>query len=547
MVNGSNMEPDNQSVTNVTFGRFRVMRRRRELLADGRPVKLSGRAFDVLVALTENPGTVISKDTLMMRVWPDRIVEENALQTQISVLRRALGAERNLVRTIPGRGYQFASEVQMDVAEPVEPSRTSITTPPAEEGLRLHSIPRSLSKLIGREDKLNEVLRAASTHRLITLTGTAGIGKTRLALAAAERLIFEFRDGIAVVDLAAVTDQNLVPAAVAAATGCELIGGAISANEVGNALNGRTLLLILDNCEHVIGGAAETAEALLLANPAIHIIATSRERLRAEGERLLSVPPLSVPKEGADPGNDPYRYGAMHLFLERSRAAGVDFQRTSDLMRTTAAVCRRLDGIPLAIELTAARAAALGIEAVAIDLSDRSEMPPSRRRTASTRHQTLRAALDWSYELLSLEESIVFRRLAVFPATFSLAAAEHVAMGAGIQPSMAVNVLSNLLGKSLVVKETHGNIERFRMLETTRAYALKKLRHYGEHRETARLHALYYRDFFKDIETELQHRSTTDWVSDYHHEIHNLNAAISWAYSEDGDVSCGPGPASQTT
>ena len=312
------MDPASEPPASVAFGPFRVLPHRRELLADGQPIKLGGRAFDVLMALIEARGAVVGKDALMRRVWPNRIVEENSLQAQISALRAAFGAERELIRTVAGHGYQFTGEIRILAAsrdERIGAAAGPASAPPPT------NLPEPISELIGRDDDLDEILSLAAAHRLINLTGPGGIGKTRLSLEVARRLLPNIVDGIWAIELAPLSDPELVPVAVATALGLELTSGTASPLSVASALRSKQLMLVLDNCEHVVDAAARMAESLLRTNPAARVIATSREPLRAEGEWVYPVPPLAVPTEGSPDGEDPLRYGAVRLFVERVRAA----------------------------------------------------------------------------------------------------------------------------------------------------------------------------------------------------------------------------------
>jgi predicted ATPase len=268
----------------------------------------------------------------------------------------------------------------------------------------------------------------------------------------------------------------------------------------------------------------------------VRIIATSREPLRAEGEQAYPVPPLGVP---VVEGEDPWQYGAVLLFVVRSRASGTHLSEDRQLAPVIAGICRRLDGIPLAIELAAARAAALGIEELAVRLDDCFHLLTEGRRTALPRHQTLRATLDWSYELLAEPERVVLRRLAVFAGAFSLGAAAAVVANPEISSSEVVEGLSNVVAKSLVAAEVDATGVRYRLLDTMRAYALEKLGESGELQEAARRHAEYYRDLFERAETEWERRPTTEWLADYGRQIDNLRAALDWAFSLDGDASTG--------
>ena len=533
------MDPASEPLASLAFGRFRVLLHRRELLADGRPIKLGGRAFDVLMALIEARGAVVAKGALMARVWPDRIVEENNLQAHISALRTAFGAERELIRTVSGRGYQFAGDVYMLSASLDERAGAGVAAAEPEAVLPPTNLPELVSELIGRDEELGEILSLAVAHRLVTLSGAGGIGKTRLALAAARRLLPNFTDGVWVAELAPLGDPGLVGATVAAAVGLELAAGAVSQERVASALSGKRLLLVLDNCEHVIDAAAMMAEALLRANPAVHVIATSREPLKAEGEWIHAVLPLAVPAGDVEDEDDLLRYGAVRLFVERARAAEPHFALDRRRAATIATICRRLDGIPLAIELAAARAAALGIEELAARLDDRFQLLTGGRRTALPRHQTLRATLDWSYELLPEPERLLLRRLSVFAGNFGLEAAAAVATGPEIARSEVVEVLSNLVAKSLVLTESNGRTERYRLLDTTRAYALEKLAEIGELDAVARRHAEFYRDLFEQAETEWETRPTAEWLADYGWRLDNLRAALGWVFSPNGDSTIG--------
>jgi predicted ATPase/DNA-binding winged helix-turn-helix (wHTH) protein len=530
------MDPRSEAPIAIDFGRFRVLPHRREVLAEGRPLELGGRAFDVLMALIDASGEVVSKDALMDRAWPDRIVEENNLQAQISALRKALAGDRTLIRTVAGRGYQFTGvsrtvSTDPDAGATAETTRTEPTPsrPPT-------NLPEPVSELIGRDAELAAILNLIGEHRLVTLAGAGGIGKTRLALAGARRLRQQFPDGVWLAEFSPLADPNLVPATVAAAVGLQLGAGEISPQRVSQALAGRHLLLILDTCEHVIEAAAAMAEALLQAGAGVRILATSREPLRAEGERIYPVPPLAVP---VVEGEDQWQFGAVLLFVARSRASGAHVGEDQPVARVIASICRQLDGIPLAIELAAARAATLGVEGLVAGLEDRFHLLTGGRRTALPRHQTLQAMLDWSYQLLTEPERVVLRRLAVFAGPFSLAAARAVVASPEIPPSDVVDKLSDLVAKSLVVADVEGSPPRHRLLDTTRAYALEKLDESGERERLLHHHAEYYRQLFERAEVEWETRPTVEWLDDYVWCIDNLRAALDWAFSPKGDTSIG--------
>ena len=474
---------DGEAPGPFVFGRFQILPHRRELLADGRPVKLGGRAFDVLVALIEARGVVISKDALMARVWPGVVVEENNLQVQIAALRGVFGPDHDLIRTVHGRGYQFTGALRIVSLRADEFAGAHGGTARAVSGLQPTNLPKPVTELIGRDDALRDILRLARTHRLVTLTGTGGIGKTRLAVAVAHCLREEHEEGVWFADLAPLVDPGLVPAAVAAAAGLELIGP-ISAETVARALIGKRLLFVLDNCEHVIDAAAAIAEALLRANPAARVIATSREPLNAEGEWRYEVPPLAVPREEAGDQDDIMRYGAVRLFVERARAAQSGFEPNRRDAAMISAICRQLDGIPLAVELAAARTVTLGLKPLGGSLDEVFPLLAGGWRTAPSRHQSLRAALDWSDRLLTGLERAILGRLAIFPGNFGLRAA--LAESVGIPEPTVIDALGSLITKSLILAERDHLETPYRLFATTRAYALDKLADSGGHAAACR-------------------------------------------------------------
>jgi predicted ATPase/DNA-binding winged helix-turn-helix (wHTH) protein len=528
-----------QAPAAIEFGRFSVLPHRREVLAGGRPLDLGGRAFDVLMVLIEASGAVVSKDALMKRVWHDRIVEENSLQSQISALRRTFAADRDLIRTVAGRGYQFTGVIRTVSAFPdvqatagMPHLRPTPSRPPT-------NLPEPVSELIGRDVELEAILGLSASQRLVTLTGAGGIGKTRLGIEAARHLQPRFADGVWMVELAPLSDPELIPATVATALGLELASGAASPLAVTSALRAKQLMLVLDNCEHVVDSAARMTEALLRSNPAARVIATSREPLRAEGEWVYLVPPLAVPRESSTGSEDPLCYSAVRLFAERARAAAPSFSPDALVAAAMAGICRRLDGIPLAIELAAARVAALGIEGISSLLHDRFRLLAGGHRTALPRHQTLRATLDWSYELLSEPERVVLRHLAVFAGSFTLQAATAVAADDEVAAPEVVDCVASLVAKSLVTADAGGTNVRYRLLETTRAYVLEKLVQAGEFDAAARRHARRYLDLFEGAEAEAETRPTEEWLADYVPRIDNLRAALDWAFSPGGDASIG--------
>src|SRR6516164_7703706 len=512
------MEPEAEAPASFEFGPFRIVPRRREIFAEDRPIELGWRSFDVLVVLIEANGAVVSKNDLMSRVWPGRIVEDNNLHAQIKALRKAF-AGYDVIRTVVGRGYQFTGHIRARGTIPGGPAGPEGPDPIAART----NLPAPTADLIGRDDEIGEVIGLVTDHRFVTVTGAGGIGKTRLAVEVARHLLPRFADGVWIAELAPLSDPRVVPVTVAAATGLELISGVATAARVAAALASKHILLVLDNCEHVIDAAAQMVEALLRANPAARVIATSREPLRAESERLCRLPALAIPGEDT-PLEGMLRHGAVALFTARVRAADPHFALGEQTAAVVGAICRSLDGIPLALELAAARAATLGLQQLASRLDDRFSLLTEGRRTALRRHQTLRATFDWSYDLLPEAERAMLRRLSICAGSFTLTAASAVVASDDILPPDVVDGLANLVAKSLVTADVRGATVYYRMLKTARAYAREKLAEAGELEQAARKHAEYYRDLCGQAEpqsnrpgTHLQRPRMEQRITDFGH------------------------------
>jgi predicted ATPase len=399
------------------------------------------------------------------------------------------------------------------------------------------NLPAPTSDLIGRAAAVAEVRELLAVHRLVTLIGAGGIGKTRLSLEVARQLVPDFTDGVWLAELAPLSEPSLVPVTVAVALKLWLPDDAESPERVAAALGAKRLLLVLDNCEHVIEAAARMAEAVLRAAPHARVVATSREPLRAPGEHVYQVPSLEVPPENRRDREDLLRTAAVSLFVARTRALAGSFSPDARSAATMGAVCRRLDGIPLAIELAAARTATLGLDELAARLDDRFRVLTGGHRTALPRHQTLRATLDWSYELLPAIERTLLHRLAIFAGAFTLEAASAVATAEDLDAPEVVNIVTNLAAKSLVIVEVAEAGTQYRLLETTRAYALEKLADSGELDQVARRHAKYYQDLFERAEAEWEMRPTLEWLTVYGHQVDNVRTALDWAFSPSGDGS----------
>jgi predicted ATPase/DNA-binding winged helix-turn-helix (wHTH) protein len=489
---------------------------RRELRSRGIPVPLGGRAFEIVTILVQSPNGFVSKDDLMERVWPGATVGEGTIHVHISAVRKALGPDRGLLKTASGRGYRllgsWTPQQREGTAAPVHscPARTSGVPPPT-------NFPPLINRLIGRAAACQFVRDLVSAYRVVTLTGPGGIGKTALAIKAVRYLLPEFEDGGWLVELASLSDPGLVPSTVASTLGLKL-SGEISAESVARAVGGRHLVLVLDNCEHVIDAV---------------------EVLRIDGESVYRVPPLDVPARGRAVPDYIMQYSAVELFVARTKALNAGFSPTAENLASIATICRHLDGIPLAIEFAAARAAVISVQGVAAGLHDRFALLTAGRRTALPRHRTLRATLDWSHELLPETERRLLRRLAVFPGGFTIDAAAAVMTDTGFDASAVLDGIANLVAKSWVALDISGGDARWTLLETIRAYALEKLAESGESDDAQRRHAAFFRDLFAPAASGSGSGSPTDDLARHLQEIDNVRAALDWSFSSAGDQAIG--------
>ena len=510
---------------------------RRELRVRGAPAPVGGRAFEIMELLVRSAGELVTKNELMERVWPGAIVLDNTIQVHIASVRRALGSYKALLKTESGRGYRLLGTWTTRGSGSGRVSPGSQPLPRPDEA-RADNLPVIVTTLIGREATLRTVRDLISAYRIVTLTGPAGIGKTTLAIEAARGILGEFNGGGWLVELAPLSGAGLVPSTVAGILGLRLIGGANSAEAVARAIGDANLLLILDNCEHVIDAAAELAETIVRFCPYASVLATSREVLRIHGEQVYRVPPLDVPDVGQQDPEHIMRRGAVKLLVSRTAALDSSSSPAPDDIPAIAAICRQLDGIPLAIEFAAARAAALGFRQVAAGLNDRFRLLTSGRRTALPRHRTLRAALDWSYELLLPEEQRLLRHLAIFPGGFTFDAAQAVVAREATHDSI-LDGISSLVTKSLLMADEGASLPRWRLLETTRAYGLAKLHETGEAAATARRQAEFCLTLFAPFSSQGGLQAAIDSLGSYHREIDNLRAALNWALSPEGDAALG--------
>jgi predicted ATPase/DNA-binding winged helix-turn-helix (wHTH) protein len=518
-----------------TFGPFELFPEQRLLLGSGKRLHLGSRAFDLLVVLVSRAGEVVGKDELVVAAWPGIFVEESNLRVHIAALRKALSEDRSaprIITNVPGRGYCFVAPL---TTRPLP----SGTAPAHGASAPARQLPRLGGRVIGRDALVTSLVEAVTRRPLVTLVGPGGIGKTTVALSIAALVGDRYADGIVFVDLTAVSDDRMVPEAVAAALG-QIMRSDDPVAELVTLLHEKHLLVVLDNCEQVIEAAAGLAEALGQA-PGVHALATSREPLRAAGEWVQRLPPLDLPPPRSSPPTalEALRFAAVELFVERASACLGGYELTEDDAPVVVEICRKLDGIALAIELAAGRVDMMGISGLAASLGDSLKILTQGRRTALPRHQTLRATLDWSYQLLPAPERAIFRRLAVFNGSFTLEAARVVAAGEDLPCADIDECVRNLVAKSLAIADLQAAAVRYRMLETTRAFGLERLGETGERNGAAQRHACYFQMVFEHARAEWETRPTDAWLAEYTGHVLNLRAALEWAFGSAGDSSIG--------
>jgi predicted ATPase/DNA-binding winged helix-turn-helix (wHTH) protein len=517
----------------LSFGPFSLFVARRLLKRADEPIPLGGRALDVLIALTERAGEVLSFQELISIAWSNVMVDETNLRVQIAALRKALGEGvdgARYISNVAGRGYCFVAPVTRSTGPSIAATRIV-------DGEPHRTLPARLAQIVGRVEAIRAVSQQLMRVRFVSIVGPGGIGKTTVAVSVAHELLTGFEGAVFFVDLSVLTNPKLVAAAVAAT-----LGFMVQAHDpLGSLLaflSEKKLLLILDNCEHVIDTAAGLAERVVSEAPQAHVLATSREALRVRGEHVHLLDSLEgPPDDGGLTATEALAYPAAELFMERAIASGY----TSDLpdldARTVARICRKLDGIALAIELVASHVGSLGICGTAELLDSRFGLLWQGRRTALPRHETLNAMLDWSYSLLSEHEKLVLSRLSVFVGDFLLPAACSVASEEGHEANVAGAIVS-LVEKSLISTNEIGESTYYRLLDITRAYAKIKLTQRDEVDSIARRHAIFYSRFLQG-EKIIQSRFGEYDLSAFSPHIGNVRAALEWALSDRGDVTIG--------
>lgn len=509
------------------FGPFRLSSSKRILSEGDRVVRLGSKAIEILIALVERAGELISERELIEIAWPNTFVVEANLTVQVAALRRALGEDETANQYIvnsPGRGYRFVAPIKVLEEESPE---ADLLVP------RKHNLPAQLTRLIGRAEALDSIKRKLADGRLVSIVGPPGIGKTSTALRAAETALPQFRDGVWLVDLGSITNESLIPSALASALPIDVRSSDILSGIVA-ALRYKNLLLVFDNCEHLIDGAAAAIAALLRGGNEIKVLTTSREPLRIQGEQVCRLPPLDVPPPGANLSlKGALTYPAVQLFVERAAAIVNNFELNDTSAAFAAQICRGLDGNPLAIELTAARVDAFSVKGLAARLKDRMSLLADTHRGTSSRHRTIATAIEWSYQLLSERERYILRCLGVFAGSFTLEAA--VAVIPATEDDTAT-ILADLVCKSLLSVDVGTDGVRFRLLEITRAFALAKLIEKAERNELASRLASCLAEMFRKC---ADGPSRVETLRDAVLELDNVRGILNWAFSASGQDGAG--------
>jgi predicted ATPase/DNA-binding winged helix-turn-helix (wHTH) protein len=515
----------------LRFGPFELAIGERILRRNDQVLVLGGRALDILVYLADRPGQMIAKQELINHVWSDVTVEEGTLRVHVAAIRKALGDGQfgnRYIANIKGQGYAFVGTV-VPLAGGAENGSNA-------KGRPQGSLPVRPIMMIGRDSMLSEVRNNLREERFVTLLGPGGIGKTTIAVAVGHAIAEEFGGQVCFVDLASLADPDLVVRTIGTSLGLVLKSKEPSL-ELVDLICSRKLLIILDNCEHVIEAAAAIAEQLFQGAGQVHLLATSRELLRVEGEHCYRVDPLDFPPAESELTADAViRYPAAQLFVERVAArVGSNFVLTDREAPIVADMCRRLDGVPLAIELAAGPVAVLGIGATLAGLASRLELLKRGHRTAVPRHQTLKATLDWSYDLLTDAERMAFRRVAAFVGHFTLEGARYVAGEQGFDDGEILDAIAGLVEKSLIATRLDLGRPQYRLLDTTRAYAFGRLEEHREFDSISLRHAEYVIRQLEPQKETLSALPRAERVAAYSWQLSNVRSALEWSFGSDGN------------
>jgi predicted ATPase/DNA-binding winged helix-turn-helix (wHTH) protein len=506
----------------AAFGPFRLFPTARRLERDDKPVEIGGRALDVLIELVEHAGRVVSKADLMAMIWADTTVVEGVLRTHVYNLRKALGdgvAGARYVTSVAGRGYCFVAPVIQSLG-----AAASTATPNA--WTLAHGLPPPLARMTGRDEAVRALVAQLLEHRFVSVVGAGGIGKTTVAVAVGHALLDDFGGAVRFIELGSLTDPALLAATVASTLGMH-VQADDALPSVHAFLHDKRVLLVLDNCEHLVDAAASLAEHLFLGAPRVHLLTTTREALRVEGEHAHRLGPLETPTEVAGMDADAVQtFPAVQVFLERAAASGWSGEVTDDDALIVAQTCRRLDGVPLAIELAASFAGRYGLRGIGAVLDDRLRLLSQQgRRTAPPRQRTLHALITWSYERLHEHERATLRRLSIFVGAFSFDAARAVVLEGSDSVGSLAELMNTLVGKSLLSVSVQDGAVVYRLLETTRVYALERLIDDGELESVSLRHALFFTERLthaNDLAEPLRKQAS---------DLANVRAALPWCFS----------------
>jgi predicted ATPase/DNA-binding winged helix-turn-helix (wHTH) protein len=521
----------------VSFGPFNLHIGERYLERDGVPVQIGGRALDILIALIDRAGDVVSKSDLMAFVWPQTIVDESGLRVHMAALRKALAdGQKNAryITNIPGRGYCFVTPVsRLTPVEAPSVQTQTIDLPPKSR------LPPILTRMIGRDAAVRTLADQLLAHRFVTIVAAGGMGKTSVAVAVGHELSSNFASAVIFIDFGSIPNPQLASNLLSSTLGLAIQAADPTPSMIA-WLSEQKILLILDNCEHVIDAVAPLAEQIFGAAPNVHILATSREALRAEGEYVHRLEPLECPQGLEDlTAAKATTFPAVQLFVERAAANGTALELNDVDARIVGEICNRLDGLALAIELAASRVHAHGLHGMATLLENRFRLQWQGRRTALPRHQTLNSLLDWSYRLLPEAGQQMLRRLAIFVGTFSLDAAVAVGADENDDHAQIAEAVASLVEKSLVSVIGSERDYRYRLLETTRAYVLSKLSASGEGGAIAARHTIYYTGRLETLGKVDRTLPPSNWDTNALDHLGNVRAALEWVFSDQGDIGLG--------
>lgn len=524
----------------VSFGPFSLDAGRRLLMKDGVPVVLGARTLDTLLALLAQPNEAISKRDLMARVWPDVTVEEGSLRFHIATLRKALGDGRDGARyiaTLAGRGYCFVAPISR--LSDLRLSDRGRARTVAAASFSHANLPGRLGRMVGRDDDISRLAAQLTAARFVSIVGSGGVGKTTVAVAVGHHLMEAFAGAVLFVDLGMLSDPDLVPTATASMLGLSVQSDDATPSLIAY-LRDKRILVILDTCEHLINAVAELASQIFAAASGVHILATSREALQVDDEHVYRLGPLGCPPDDAGLTADSVQsFPATQLFVERAAASGARLQLSDADAALVGGICRKLDGVALAIELAARRVESYGLQQTADLLDQRLTLLWAGPRTATPRQKTLQATLDWSYGLLSDLERLVLRRLAVFVGHFTLDAALEVVSSVTLDQSIVLGAMDSLVAKSMVATRPIGAMVRYRLLDTTRAYALDIGIEHAELAQLAARHAAYYRRWLEQNGNEWSSLSTGTERSAHFAALNNVRAALEWCFGANGDIGIG--------